>query len=298
MKDLKKDLRIFHGIIILLLLLTVVAVLQPQSATESKKELYPHQSEVLKKDTLNKWIRENIAGSVLSIKTSHTIDIQLFNVPDKKGKPIFRVRKALGGSLGAGTVIKDCQGCLLSVEHVVKNVDSSKKLDEMVAQVQKESPGLYVEAKIVSEYALVDRQGNTYPARVVMTGKNDLSLVQAIDWKHFSIPGLAVYNGKDFMDKEAVVIGEPLGHKDTIFFDVHTGNGDIYASEDGKYTLITAPVLPGNSGGPVILLYNMKLYSAVSSVVISGKSLTSLGYVAPNDVINEFLKKAVPKAKR
>lgn len=298
----KNGLRLFHGISIILFLLTAVAIFRSYNPvpvkiaqTSTEQDI---QSKAQKQDAENHWVRENLAGSVMTIERQSSIDIQLFGTAEKTGKPIFRIRKSLGGSLGAGPVIKDCQGCILTAKHVADVSDLSEQLSQIIASVQKDSPGFFVDGKLKTEYTAIDHNGKKYSARVVALDKNDTGLLRIKDWKHFSIPGIEVYRGKDVLDKESVIVGAPYGFRDVIYFDVHTGDGKIIEEEDGKYMQFTAPIVPGNSGGPVIMLYNHKIVGIVSSVVSKEGRFANVGLMVPSFVINEFLEKAVPKANK
>jgi S1-C subfamily serine protease len=171
----------------------------------------------------------------------------------------------------------------------------SEKLEQMIEKVQKESPGFFVEGKIQTVYTATDHNGKKYSAQVIALHKNDMGLSRVKDWKNFPIPGIEVYRGKDVTDKEAIIVGAPYGYRDVIYFDVHTGDGKIIEENGEKFMQFTAPIVPGNSGGPVIMLYNYKIVGIVSSVVSEDGRFANVGLMVPSFVINEFLEKVVPK---
>jgi S1-C subfamily serine protease len=295
----KNWLRLFHGIIITLFLLMTVAIFRPYNPVPPKNVQtsieQDIQSKALKQDAENSWIRENLAGSVVTIESHTNLGIQLFNIPEKTGKPIFQIRKSLGGSLGAGVVIKNCQGCILTAKHVLDDSEFSEKLEQMIKKVEKENPGFFVSGKIQTEYTVTDHSEKKYSGKVMALRKNDMGLLRVKDWKNFLIPGIEVYQGKDVSDKESIIIGAPYGVRDVIYFDVHTGDGKIIDKGGEKYTKFTAPIVPGNSGGPVIMLYNYKIAGIVSSVIMEDGRFANVGLMIPSFIINEFLGKVVPK---
>ncbi|MCK9352161.1 MAG: trypsin-like peptidase domain-containing protein [Candidatus Paceibacterota bacterium] len=287
----------FRGLILILLMFAFIVFLKPHDPVLSEDALYPNQSEVIKTDSLHKWVREHRANSVMTVTVKPYLDIKMYNGSDivpttEMRQPFYEDNKV---RVGAGTVNERCQGCILTVRHVVDPDQAFAKeiaqLPERVASIQKENPGLIIQAKISPEYDLIDSKGKHYPATVIaLDPKEDLALVRVKDWKHFSIPAIKVYRGKDFIDKEAAVIGAPKGHQNTIYFNAHTGNGRVIKTDHGDtYQLIIAPIVPGNSGGLALMLYNMEQIGVISAVKTSDGSYTNLGYMISNTAILDFL---------
>lgn len=278
------------GIIFVLFLSYLVSSCQ----TMPPKYLYSGQQTVLDLDSAHAWAREHIANpSSFAVKTLSFADVQIYDNPEKTGKPLFHVRKAMGGGVGGGTVIAD-KGYLLTAKHVIDDTDVIAKADEIVADVMKENPGKFIDSKVSTEYTLTDHTGKDFLAVKVAFGDIDLGLIQVKEPDKFTGSPVKISNEKNLSDKTVIMIGTPLGIKDVIM-DGRVARERITKKGGGTYMYVIAPIVPGNSGGALITLSDMMLSGVITDVTVNGESLTSIALFIPNEVINEFLEKNLPK---
>ena len=259
-----------------------------------KPYLYPGQQTILDLDNAHAWARENIANpSAFAVHTRSFADVQIYDNPDKTGKPRFHVRKSMGGGVGGGTVIAN-KGYLLTAKHVVDDADVIAKMDEIVADIKKKNPGKFIEFNVSTEYTLTDYTGKDFLAVKVAFGDVDLALIQAKDPDKFTGSPVKISREKNLSDKTVIMIGTPLGIKD-IIMDGRVAREKIIKKDGGTYMYVIGPIVPGNSGGAIITLGDMMLSGVVTNITIAGESLTSIALFIPNDIINKFLDKALPK---
>ncbi|MCX6738651.1 MAG: S1C family serine protease, partial [Candidatus Parcubacteria bacterium] len=271
---------------ILFIVLLFSCVMPLRDTGSPKPYLYPGQQTIMDIDSAHAWARQHRANSVFAIETTITADLQIFDNPEKTGKPLFHSRKVIKQGIGAGTVI--AQGYLISVKHLVDDTDSIEKLKKMTAGVEKDNPGKYIDAKVITEYSLIDSKGKSFLASLVAVDKNDLSLLKVKDPERFHYLPIEVSHKKFFSDESIIAIGSPLGVKNVIT-DGKIARRDLEKMKDGDYLYLVAPIVPGNSGGPVLTLGDMKMIGVVSMVMLEQSSLTDIALVVPNTVINKFL---------
>lgn len=289
-RSMKIDLKI--PFLLIILFLSVYAF--TQKTTEAKSPLYPGQETVLALDNAHSWAREHRANSVFLVKVDSFADIQIFNSPQKAGKPLFHVRKHINSSLGSGTVISE-RGYLITAKHVIDDTEAVEKIAQVTAAIQKDNPGNFIEVKVITEYALVGPDGKSFVAFTIATDKNDLALMQVKNKKGFDAPAVEISREKDLSDKSVIVIGSPLGVKDVIM-DGRIARQTLVKDKDGSiFSYVIAPIVPGNSGGPVITLGDMKMVGVVVEITTTGGSLTNIALMVPNTVINKFLDRSLPK---
>lgn len=278
---------------ILFIILLFSCVMPLRDTGSPKPYLYPGQQTIQDIDSAHAWARTHRANSVFAVETVVTADLQVFDNPEKTGKPLFHSRKVIKQSTGAGTVI--AEGYLISVKHLVDDTDSLEKIQKMAAGIEKDNPGKYITAKIISEYSLIDSRGKSFFASVVAVDKNDLSLLKVKNPERFQYPPIEVSRKKYFSDESIIAIGSPLGVKNVIT-DGKIARRDLEKMKDGgEYLYLVAPIVPGNSGGPVLTLGDMKMVGVVSMVMVEQSSLTDIAMVVPNTVINKFLDREIPK---
>jgi S1-C subfamily serine protease len=133
-------------------------------------------------------------------------------------------------------------------------------------------------------------------AVLIACDDNELSLVRVKNLKGFTAKPIPISTEKDLSDKAVVVIGTPQGIENMIF-DGRISKAGRIKTEDGTFMYVNASINPGNSGGMLATLGDMKLVGVMSQVEINSNppSLTDIGLFVPNDIINKFLDKAMPK---
>ncbi|MCK9352160.1 MAG: trypsin-like peptidase domain-containing protein [Candidatus Paceibacterota bacterium] len=257
-------------------------------------QLYPGQQTVLNLDAAHSWARTHIADpSAYMVKSESFADIQIFDNPAKAGKPTFHVRKSLGVGTGSGTVIAD-KGYLLTAGHVIDDANVILEVNEIVDELRVKYPKTFIDAKVITEYTMIDHKGKDFLAAKVAIGENDLGLIRAQDPDKFTGTPVDVSRETNLSDKAVIMIGSPLRIKD-IIMDGRVGREDITKFGEGSYKYVIAPIVPGNSGGAVITLHDMKLVGVVTAVMVKDGSFTNLALFVPNDIINNFLEKNLPK---
>ncbi|MFA6565609.1 MAG: serine protease [Candidatus Paceibacterota bacterium] len=282
----------FFGILFAVLVLSCLA--PSCQSTPPKQYLYDGQQTILDIDNAHIWARENIANpSAYAVETQSFADVKIYDNPEKTGKPINRARLSLDGSIGGGTVIAP-NGYLITAGHVVDDSSSVLKFAKIVADIEKKNPGKYIDVKVNTEYTLTDYAGKEFLAIKVALGENDLALIQAKDPGKFTGSAVEVSREKNLADKTVIMIGSPLGIKD-IIMDGRVARERITKQGKDTYMYVIAPIVPGNSGGAVIKLGDMKMAGVVTQVAVREASLTSIALFVPNDIINKFLDKSLPK---
>ncbi|NUT35088.1 MAG: trypsin-like serine protease [Hamadaea sp.] len=140
---------------------------------------------------------------------------------------VFRVRtgQSIGTAFAVGAAASDGGTNLLTNFHVIEDVwDSGTK-------------------KVKIEHA-----DQLYDATVVAGDKKaDIAQLHTTA----KIPGLKVAAGEAKSGQQILVVGAPLGLKDTVTSGVVSAFR-AQSSQHGPYIQFDAPINPGNSGGPVI----------------------------------------------
>jgi S1-C subfamily serine protease len=282
----------FFGILFALL---VFSCLAPScQSTPQKQYLYPGQQTVLDLDSAHIWAREHRANpSAFAIEAQSFADVKIYDNPEKTGTPINRARLSLGGGVGAGTVITE-GGHLLTVRHLIDDSDAVSKYAKIVADTEKKSPGKFIDAKVSTEYTLTNHAGKKFLAIKVFLGDNDLALIQAKNPDKFPGRPVEISQEKNLSDKMVVMYGTPLGIEG-IGMPGIVARDKKETTDGGDYMYVIAPIVPGNSGGAVITLGDMKMVGVISAVAKKDGSFTSIALFIPNDIINKFLDKALPK---
>ena len=288
---------VFCGIIFVLFLF-VAGISSCQN--NPVKEMYPGQSIYTQTDQAHRYVRENIVNkSNFSVESKYFADIKLYLSAEdrtKNGTPVQRVRKLMFGVNGVATAIKDHNGYLITVKHVLDTTEAEAQMTKIVKTIEKRNPGMFLDGKLIAEYNLVDVHGTSFLAFISALDTNDLGLLNVKDPK-FSAPGLALSKETELADKSVFIVGDPLGIHDVIL-DGRIANGKMGKTEDlGKSMYVVAPIVPGNSGGAVVLASDLNMIGVVSAVKINEdpESLTSYALFVPNTVIEKFLEKNLPK---
>ncbi len=297
---MKTDLKIKHYCVISLLALLFIIIFtfnHNNGYYSGKSELYPGQNTVLALDDAHKYVRDNIADkSYFSVNSRYFVDVKLYDNPEKKGEPLNRVRKLLFGVGGGATVISNGKGYLITAKHVINPEGALALMEKTKVTLEKKSPGMYVDMTLVPEYTLTNRDGDTFLASVVALGDEELGMLRVNKYKNFNAPGVVLSDADSsaLSDKAVVMIGGPLGVHNAIM-DGRIARSEDVKTEEGKFMYVIAPIVPGNSGGPVITLDDMKLVGVVSQVMVEPGSgtLVSIGLFVPNSVINKYVKKVV-----
>jgi len=114
---------------------------------------------------------------------------------------------------------------------------------------------------------IVDKADTPIKATIVRKDEpNDLALISA----PISGPNVRLLTIDPTLGDEVLAIGWPLGMGPTLTRGLWQGNTKIEV-EDGverRYSYITAPLAPGNSGGGVFVLYNGEWYLAAVSQAV------------------------------
>lgn len=245
---------------------------------------------------LNREVRENFANpSVLKI-TSRPIIIA---TPAVAGTKILKqiIVPCPYPVIGTAFVITP-SGYAVTVTHVV---DTKENYQECLADFQARftNMGGFVSLydwKMASSYTATTASGETYPMQVISTepeDKGDKALVfippkERQQWKP------VVFSDNEVLSDQVVaVVGTPLGVNDMIVAG-KVGRNALYNLNGLNYNLIVAPVYPGNSGGPAITLFNMKVIGMVDLLLISDDTVTGIVCLIPSKDIKEFLKKELP----
>ena len=126
---------------------------------------------------------------------------------------------------------------------------------------------------------VVDKAGTPIKATVVRKDdKIDLGLITAV----ITGPNARMLTIDPILGDEVLAIGWPLGMGPTLTRGLWQ-NSSYDKSEDRHYSLFTAPLAPGNSGGGVFVLYNGNWYLAA---VAQAVPTISLGGFIPNVVFH------------
>ncbi|NUT22919.1 MAG: trypsin-like serine protease [Hamadaea sp.] len=140
---------------------------------------------------------------------------------------VFRVRTSdsIGSAFAVGTAASDGGTNLLTNFHVIEDVwdDGTKKVK-------------------------IEHADQLYDATVVAGDKKaDIAQLHTTA----KIPGLKVAPVESKSGQEILVVGSPLGLKDTVTSGVVSAFREAN-TQHGPYIQFDAPINPGNSGGPVI----------------------------------------------
>ena len=289
---------VFCGIIFMLFLLVVGISSCQHDPMLIGSEMYPGQSMYTQTDQAHRYVRENIVNkSNFSVESRYFADIKLYASAEdrtKNGTPVQRVRKLMFGVNGVATAIKDHNGYLITVKHVLDTAEAEAEVAKMVKTIEKANHGMFLDGKLSAEYHLVDVHGKSFLTFVSALDTNDLGLLSVKD-PTFSAPGIALSKETDLTDKSGFIIGDPLGIKGVVT-DGRVSNGKMEKNEDlGENMYISAPIVPGNSGGAFILTSDLKMAGVISAVRIQEGSFTNYALFVPNTVIEKFLEKNLPK---
>ena len=288
---------LLYGVLFVLFLAVIFG-----AACCNNKPLYPGQNIYTQTDLAHKYVREHIVNpSSYAVESRYFVDVGLYESKesrDKKEKPSQHVRKFLFGANGVATVIPQGKGYLITAGHVIKTAEAEEMVAKIVANTEKANPGMFLDAKVIAEYGVVAVNGKSFSASSIATEEGiDLGIIQVKNIKSFDGKGVALSKETNWADKSVFIIGNPLDIKNVIL-DARISNGLIEHREElGDIMYVVVPIAPGNSGGAVISVYDLKMAGVVSAVVTNKDppSLTSHGIFIPNTVIEKFLEKHLPK---
>jgi len=148
-------------------------------------------------------------------------------IAEKTLPSVFRVRtpESIGSAFAVGSAASDGGTDLLTNFHVIEDVwnDGTKKVK-------------------------IEHADQLYDATVVAGDKKaDIAQLHTTA----KIPGLKVASTESKSGQEILVVGSPLGLKDTVTSGVVSAFREE-TTQHGPYIQFDAPINPGNSGGPVI----------------------------------------------
>lgn len=123
----------------------------------------------------------------------------------------------------------------------------------------------------------VKREDLTYDATIVETSpEHDLAVLDA----HVELPALAVSTDVPAVGDPVLAVGSPLGLGGTVSSGIVSG----IRKEAGRELLqFSAPISPGNSGGPVVGLHGKVVGVAVLKAVAPGAE--GLSFAIPSAVM-------------
>lgn len=174
----------------------------------------------------------------------------------------LEVSGAAGGGLGTGFVV-DARGTIATNHHVVAGAESiAVKL---------------FDGTRIDRVELLD--GNV---------DADLALIR-VQTDHALVPVLLGVSDDVVVGEAVIVIGNPIGLEHTLT-DGLVSARRVY---DGKkYIQMSAPVSPGNSGGPVF-----NRYGDVVGVTVAGLQGENLNFAVPIDQLKPMIKSEYPAAR-
>lgn len=149
-----------------------------------------------------------------------------------------------------------------------------------VVTAQRRSSRLVTNFHVVSETYVnggrdvkIKRGRLAYPGRIVdVSEANDLALITV----SAPLPALQLESQRPQIGEPVLVLGSPLGLGGT----VTSGIVSAFRNEDGlDYLQFSAPISPGNSGGPVINERGAVVGIAVAKLV--GQGAEGLGFAIP-----------------
>lgn len=134
-----------------------------------------------------------------------------------------------------------------------------------------------------------------YRAKIIkLDEENDIAMLQ-IESDERSFPFLEIAEVGSFGEgAEVFTIGSPLGNTN-VMTPGHIGNVDyVMPTQEGGKKIprklqFSAPVLPGNSGGPLVAFATGKIVGQVVAIIVMHGIPTQMSYANPVDVIKSNL---------
>jgi S1-C subfamily serine protease len=171
-------------------------------------------------------------------------------------------------TIGSGFIV-DTKGHILTNEHVVRSCDRPK---------------------------VTDVEGRSYTARVEMRdAANDLALLSAA---HHWPDAATLRDGRELRPGDAVVVtGFPFGGLISSNLVVTTGSLSALTGprDDTRLLQLSAPVQPGNSGGPVldesgrVIGVVSEMLNGIAVAVVTGALPQNVNYAIKSAIIRSFL---------
>ncbi len=189
-------------------------------------------------------------------------------------------------------------GYALTASHVV---DTTEDYDACLKDLQKKFtekklPLTHFDWKGSAKYVVTNAVGQTFEMKVIFADdieKSDQALVFITPKLGQSFKPLLFSHEKNLSDQSVAIIGSPVGVDNVISI------GKIARKQlhEGTYRLLVAPVYPGNSGGPAITLFDMKVVGMIDQILLVGHEdgMTEIARLVPSENILTFLKKHLPE---
>jgi len=278
-----KNKNIFLGFLALFLAIMFIAHRGPTEVAPPAPFSEPVIAFVDAQDALYEQVREQVAPSVFKIVSGTMFRISIPSGVVTAQCPVIS---------GSGFfVTRDGHG--ITAAHVIDMTEDDKACFETVKANLNEKKIPFSEVKRISITNAILADGRTLQMVVLAATSpenEDLALVQVAMPKGETIRPLAFSNATDLSDQTVAVVGAPFGIANLI----STGKIGRAELHNGQYRLVVAPVYPGNSGGPVILLRDFRVVGIIDKVVVQGDAATNIAYAVPANVVVEFLHAHLP----
>jgi len=244
----------------------------------------PWQNDVEGRNALNQYVQnELVSFSVFPMKV--TLEVSFKDAT--KEVPIQAI-KSRCGLFGTGAVFSFGKNdTLLTVKH-----NLTGKVQACAEGIEKEitAKGLSISLNdilIVPSYSIIGSDGKDYmvvPDKVSET--KDLATLKITDKGSLKIKPLFLSDETTVIPQEVAAIGSPIGIKNVTVY------GNI-ARKDlvNGMILSSVSVYPGNSGGPMISLKDMKVLGIIADVIQSGTGqMLNFGTAIPVWEVKAFLR--------
>lgn len=183
----------------------------------------------------------------------------------------------------------------------VDDLDEPKELKDIIKQVQTDVVMIQLDNGTLGSGFLYNEQGDVITNAHVVLGAETVTVKTAdaaeyegtviglsddIDVAVVRVPGLADKEPLQLSDKKAelgeeiIALGSPLGYQNTVTTGIISGIGRNFEIGTFRYTdayQISAPIAPGNSGGPLVNKNTGEVVGINSAVIDEG----TIGFSIP-----------------
>ena len=248
-------------------------------------------------DALYKQVRVEIADpSVFTIFVRSKVTV--FPKYTIRDPPIENLVVYRCGDMNIGTgFVVDPFGYSITASHVL---DMSATIPDCLKElkhdlVKKKIDPTNYSYRVSLEYVARFSSDEKMPFKAVLdspeTEKKDISLILLAPKKEVTFKPIILSRANNLSDQTVGIIGAPYGNKD---FFVVGKIGRSLPYEDSGQLMISGPIYPGNSGGIVFTLYDLKVVGMTDTVYTRNKVPTLMGTFVPSVDILDFLHDVLP----
>lgn len=219
-------------------------------------------------DRMNKPYRRIFRRMAQTVEHSHTNAI----AKALQSCVVVESTSSSGTELGAGFHIGG--GVFMTCAHVIKSYT------RRVMPHAGETSGFSIKLR--------KKDSESQATLIAIDYSKDIALVRA----DFNVPALKIANTEDVMVGEEVFsIGNPRGFEDNVSDGiVSSKNRTVFLHEGAPSFIFTdAHVLPGNSGGPLLLYRTGDVIGMMTMIVGGGTSLYGLNAALPGEFMLSFM---------